>query len=110
MGYIFSMCSACGYPAAPGHWTEAGAANMSERLRAKFKRAEILNRVLRVYGLSAHDGGLIPGVQISDRTGNQTIARDLSEVWVLAERMSGRVVDPLDRKFTARHGEEQSLD
>ena len=33
------MCSACGYPAAPGHWTEAGAPTAHDRLRAKFRRA-----------------------------------------------------------------------
>ena len=33
------MCSACGFPAAPGHWTEAGAATTLERLRGRLRRA-----------------------------------------------------------------------
>ena len=89
------MCSACGYPAAPGHWTEAGAANVGERLRARFRRAQILQRVLGAHGLQAHDGGLIPGIQLSTLTGEQVIVRDLAEVWIEAERMSGKVIDPL---------------
>jgi hypothetical protein len=89
------MCSACGYPAAPGHWTEAGAATISDRLRARFRRAQILQRVLAAHGLQIHDGGLVPGIQISDRMGNGVIVRDLAEVWVEAERLSGHVIDPL---------------
>jgi hypothetical protein len=93
------MCSACGYPASPGHWTEAGAANTSDRLRSRFRRAEVLQKVLSVYGLKAHDGGLVPGIQISNQFGNQIIARDLAEVWVTTEQWTGRVVDPLDPHF-----------
>ena len=63
------MCASCGYPAAPGHWTDAGAADPGERLRARFRRAQVLNAVLRPYGLTAHDGGLIPGVQIATLSG-----------------------------------------
>ena len=33
------MCSACGFPAAPGHWTDAGAQTPGDRLRL---RGEIL--------------------------------------------------------------------
>ena len=93
------MCSACGYPAAPGHWTEAGAASISDRLRARFRRAQVLKRVLSPYGLNAHDGGLVPGIQISTQTGEQVIVRDVAEVWVEAERMCGRTVDPLAACF-----------
>ncbi len=93
------MCSACGYPAAPGHWTEAGAANIADRLRARFRRAQVLKSVLSAYGLKAHDGGLVPGIQISNQMGDQIIARDLAEVWSEAQRMSGNVIDPLDPRF-----------
>ena len=103
------MCSACGFPAAPGHWTEAGAADMTERLRARFRRADVLRRVLRVYGLNAHDGGLVPGVQISDNSGSHVIARDLADVWAIAEKLGGRVVDPLDPAFTSAPGGERPL-
>lgn len=93
------MCSACGYPAAPGHWTEAGAATVSDRLRSRFRRAEVLQTVLSAYGLKAHDGGLVPGIQISNHFGNQAIARDLTEVWATAEQWTGQAIDPLDQRF-----------
>ena len=89
------MCSACGYPAAPGHWTEAGAASIGDRLRSRFRRAQVLKRVLAPYGLQSYDGGLVPGIQLSTQTGDQAIVRDLAEVWIAAEKMSGKVVDPL---------------
>lgn len=94
------MCSVCGFPAAAGHWTEAGAADAPDRLRARFRRAQVLQAVLPAYGLSAHDGGLVPGIQISTLSGNQTIARDLAQVWEIAERLCGGPVDPLDPRFT----------
>lgn len=98
------MCSACGYPAAPGHWTEAGAASTADRLRSRFRRAQILQGVLAAYGLKAHDGGLVPGIQISNQTGSHVIARDLAEVWVEAQRMTGEVIDPLDPRFIGQGG------
>ena len=94
------MCASCGYPAAPGHWTEAGIAERSERLRARFRRAEILKSVLKAYNLTAHDGGLVPGIQIATLTGHQVIAEDLVQVWIVAETLAGRPVDPLDPRFT----------
>lgn len=93
------MCSACGFPAAPGHWTEAGAASARDRLRNRFKRAAVLKSVLSTYGLTVHDGGLVPGIQISTLSGSQSIARDLEELWATAERMAGRPIDPLDPRF-----------
>lgn len=93
------MCSACGYPAAPGHWTEAGYASMPDRLRARFRRAQVLQKVLPSYGLTARDGALVPGIQISTLSGNQVIVRDLSEVWEAATKLTGQVIDPLDARF-----------
>ena len=94
------MCAMCGFPARPGHWMEAGAASPHDRIRARFRRAEILQRVLASYGLTAHDGGLVPGIQVGTLSGNQVIADDLADVWAVAERLAGRPVDPLDPRFT----------
>jgi hypothetical protein len=93
------MCSACGYPAAPGHWTEAGAATAHDRLRGRMRRAQVLQTVLPLYGLKAYDGGEVPGIQISTLSGSQSIVRDLGEVWTLAEKISGGPVDPLDPRI-----------
>jgi hypothetical protein len=95
------MCSACGYPAAPGHWTDAGAATAHDKLRARFRRAEVLQSVLSAYGITAHDGGEVPGIQLASLTGAQAILPNLEELWAAAERMAGRPIDPLDPRFTA---------
>lgn len=94
------MCASCGFPAAPGHWTDAGAADPAQRLRNRFRRAQVLKSVLRAYGLTAHDGGQVPGIQIGTLSGSQAIALDLAEVWEVAERLCGKPVDPLDPRFT----------
>jgi len=101
------MCSACGFPAAPGHWTEAGAATARDRLRARFRRAAVLKSVLSTYGLTVHDGGLVPGIQIATLSGSQSIARDLDELWATAERFAGRPIDPLDPRFIGDAHEER---
>jgi len=93
------MCASCGFPAAPGHWTEAGAATAPDRLRERFHRAQVLRRLLKGSGLSVHDGGLVPGIQLSTLSGAQTIVANLEELWAEAERMTGQPFDPLDPKF-----------
>jgi len=93
------MCAACGFPAAPGHWTETGAVSPTDRLRARFRRLQVLKSALRGSGLTAHDDGLVPGIQIGTLAGDTTLARDLDEVWRVAERLLGRPLDPLDPRF-----------
>ena len=100
------MCSACGFPAAPGHWTEAGASSASHRLRARFRRAQVLQAVLPAYGLTAHDDGQVTGIQVSTFSGSHAIVRDLAEVWATAERLAGGAIDPLDPRFTGAAEEE----
>ena len=98
------MCSACGYPAAPGHWTEAGAASAPDRLRSRFRRSQVLKSVLAPYGLTAHEDGQVVGIVVATLSGQHTMARDLAEVWAAAERLAGRAVDPLDERFVGGKG------
>lgn len=95
------MCANCGFPAAAGHWTEAGAASAPDRLRSRFRRAQVLQSILPAFGLKAHDGGLVPGIQIATFSGSEVIAGNLDEVWATAERMNGAPIDPLDPRFLA---------
>ena len=57
------------------------------------------SRSCRPIGLTAHDGAQVPGIQVGNLFGNQTIVRDLEEVWAAAERLSGKPIDPLDPRF-----------
>lgn len=93
------MCSACGFPTRPGHWTEAGAEASGDKLRLRFRRAKVLNKILDGYGLAAHDDGLTPGIQLRSSNGRTTILPDLEAVWAEAERQNGRALDPLDPRF-----------
>lgn len=89
------MCASCGFPAAPGHWTEAGAATPHDRLRERFRRVQVLQKVLQGSGVTAHDGGVIPGIQVMSLSGAQTIVPDLDALWHEVETLRGRVLDPL---------------
>ncbi|CAM5607294.1 hypothetical protein ATER59S_05604 [Aquamicrobium terrae] len=94
------MCGFCGFPSAPGHWTEAGSsATAYDRLRARYRRADLLKSILPAQGLTAHDDMQTPGICVGTFSGNQVIAANLAEVWEAAERLSGRVFDPLDPAF-----------
>ena len=106
------MCGACGFPAVPGHWTEAGVGNTThQRLRARFRRAQVLQSVLRAYGVTVRDGMSSPGIQVSNMSGAQLIVADLTELWKAAERLGGRSIDPLDPLFTgsAARGAQRDL-
>jgi len=94
------MCANCGFPAAQGHWTEAGVDNTADRMRARFRRAEMLRSILSPFGLTAHDDGMTPGITVSTKTGNNEIVPDLAAVWALVERRTGSPIDPLSAQFT----------
>ena len=89
------MCSACGFPAAPGHWTDAGAPTPGDRLRLRFARLARINRLLAPWGMKAHDDGATPGLQLIAPDGRRELVADLGALWPAAERLAGRPVDPL---------------
>jgi len=89
------MCSACGFPAKPGHWTDAGASSPGEKLRLRFIRLASVNRLLAPWGLKAFDDGATPGLQIFAPGGARVMVDDLESLWVEAERMAGEAIDPL---------------
>ena len=93
------MCSSCGYPSAPGHWTEAGAPTPGDRMRARLRRAQAASVLLRPFGLSARDDGAVPGVQLSTAFGATEIVPDFDSVWQVAAHMAGQPVDPLSDRF-----------
>jgi hypothetical protein len=89
------MCSACGYPARPGHWTDAGLSTPHDRLRARFQRAAMLRVALAPYGLTAHDDGVTDGITLSTLSGAHVIVPNLDDLWHHAAILAGRPIDPL---------------
>jgi hypothetical protein len=96
------MCSLCGVLGGNEHWADAVArpgvwtrnVNLVERRRERTRRVRIANRVLAQFGMTVadwHGTALL----LSTRTGATEIIPDLGHLWPAAERLSGRVCDPL---------------
>jgi hypothetical protein len=87
------MCNACGYPARPGPWIDAGLASPADRRRALHARAGVLTRVLRPLGLRAHTTA--SGLVLAHVTGASAVVADTGDLWATVERLAGRAFDPL---------------
>jgi hypothetical protein len=94
------MCNACGFPARTGHWTDARLDTPHDRLRARVRRAQVLARVLRPYGMAAHDDGVTDGLILSTLSGASVIVTDPAELWPTVKRLAGRGFDPLVARST----------
>lgn len=95
------MCSGCGFPATPGHWTEAAAPDAGERLRARLRQVRVANRILAPFGLWVAEAGSVPGFQLTNGRGDTRLVRDLGLLWEEAARMAGVPVDPLSDRAMA---------
>jgi hypothetical protein len=87
------MCNACGYPARPGPWIDAGLTSPMDRRRALHMRAALLTRALRSLGLRAHASA--SGLVLAHVTGASAVAADPADLWATVERLAGRPFDPL---------------
>ena len=88
------MCSACGFPSLPGHWTDAGARNPGSRLRLRFTRLAMVNRLLAPYRLSAYDDGSTPGLQLMAPNGERVLVPDLEVIEFHLRRASTINISP----------------
>jgi hypothetical protein len=76
------------------HWAEAGGR------RARAFRVRLANRVLDRFGLRLDDwGGRV--YVLRDRKGRSSVVANLGALWVEAERLAGRTLDPLDPELVA---------
>jgi hypothetical protein len=83
------MCALCGVLISD-HWAESDGGR-----RARIFRLQLLNRVLGHFGLRLDDwSGRV--YVLRDRTGRTAVVADLGSLWVEAERLLGRPLDPLD--------------
>ena len=97
------MCGLCGTLGGEAHWGDgvagpdvpAASAVPWLRRRARRRRVELGNPVLRHYGLSLADWQGT-GFVLRARTGRTEMVAGLGDLWPKAERLCGRPVDPLD--------------
>jgi hypothetical protein len=96
------MCSLCGVLGSAEHWADAAprasvySRNVDPvaRRRERARRVRIANVVLAQFGLTVADWQST-GFLLSVRTGKTEIIADLGRLWPAAERLIGRVCDPL---------------
>ncbi len=90
------MCALCGV-LLKEHWAEDGGR------RARVERTALLARVLGYYGLELGDwaGRLYV---LRDRKGRSAVVEEIGTLWIEAERLAGRTLDPLDPALLAHLG------
>jgi len=92
----YDMCALCGV-LLDEHWAEDGGR------RARVFRVTLANRVLGHFGLRLDDwGGRL--YVLRDRKGRSVVVANLGVLWVEAERLAGRPLDPLDSDLVAALG------
>lgn len=103
------MCSLCGVLGGNEHWADATAregvytrnANPTQRRRERASRVRFANRVLKFYGMSLSDWQGASFL-LTTLTGKSEIVEDLGHLWATAEKLSGRLCDPLASDFLAQ--------
>ena len=97
------MCAFCTMMAGGTHWTEAGTdagrAAEPETGRARYlgrlNRVALINRILGHYGCAASDWASNQYV-VKSLAGRSAMVAHLPQIWVAAEEIAGRPLDPLD--------------
>ncbi|GJD51732.1 hypothetical protein OPKNFCMD_4488 [Methylobacterium crusticola] len=87
------MCGLCGAFGAPAHWSDGIGARRPPQAERQ-ARAALANRVLGLYGLRL--SGWADRYTLAGRTGRTAVVDHLGGLWPAAERLSGRLCDPLD--------------
>lgn len=97
------MCALCGV-LLEEHWSEADPADrVGGRRRARTFRVALVNRVLAHAGLRLDDwGGRV--YVLRDAKGRSAVVANLGVLWVEAERLAGRPLDPLDPELVGALG------
>jgi hypothetical protein len=88
------MCVLCGV-LLNEHWAEQEGGR-----RGRVLRVQLLNQVLAFYGLRLDDWGGRIWV-LRDAKGRSAVVADLGSLWVKAEELAGRTLDPLDPELVA---------
>ena len=103
------MCALCGVLGVEDHWSDAVArpgvfsrnADPQARRRERAHRIRLANEALKAYRLNLSDWQG-RAYLLSTATGKTEVVDSLAHLWPAAERLSGRLYDPLDSDFVAR--------
>lgn len=95
------MCILCYGLTGEEHWTDANPGS-ELRVSLRARRRRLLVSILAGYGLAYSDDPSGVTSLISDRKGNVRVVRGLGELWVAAEQLAQRRVDPLDPVLLSR--------
>ncbi len=91
------MCGLCGDLSPQDHWSDRGPEANTARHRQERLRA--VRTLLAGTGLTVSEWRG-RGYQLANGRGRTVLVRDLGTLWVEAERMRGRPVDPLESGST----------
>ncbi|WP_188008638.1 hypothetical protein [Grimontia hollisae] len=95
------MCGLCGMFGQEEHWLVTQTTNTSERnvrLRLRYERIKIINRWLIPFNIKVSD---VHGASylLCSPTGKQTLVSNVTELWMNAELLSGKTIDPLNISY-----------
>jgi hypothetical protein len=91
------MCGLCGLFGISEHWTDSQEASKADRLH----RVGIANAALAPFGLKVADW--MNRLTLSSHTGKSAVIDNFGALWPMAERLGGRVCDPLDPELIAQY-------
>ena len=91
------MCGLCGIFGVSEHWTDSAEPSKAERLH----RVRIANEALAPFGLKVADW--MNRLTLSSHTGKSAVIDNFGALWPMAERLCGRLCDPLDPELIARY-------
>lgn len=95
------MCGLCGIFGKEEHWLVTRVTNTSQsdvRLRLRYERIKIINRWISPFNLKLVDvqGG---AYLLCSPTGKQALVSNVTELWLQAELLCGKEIDPLDSGY-----------
>lgn len=103
------MCALCGVLGGNDHWTDpvkregvyVRASDPADRRRERLIRVSEANAMLKLWGLRLDDWQASAYI-LRNMTGASEVVDSLAALWPAAEKMAGRVIDPLACDIIAR--------
>jgi hypothetical protein len=93
------MCALCGLLGSEADWSSSITSTLPAR-QQRYLRIAQANKILSFYRLKLEDFQGVSYV-VSSPTGRRELVSDFGQVWVTAEAIAGRNLDPLDPDLLA---------